>query len=271
MRRGERIACITKTLVDQPGKLFSLNQFAELFPAAKSTISEDLTIIREALDRLGAGRIETLAGAAGGVRFLPHLDEEGIQAVIDDLCTALANPDRILPGGFLYMTDLIFDPIVSARVGEVFATRFAGTPPDAVVTVETKGIPLALMTARAFHVPLVTIRRDSRVTEGSFVSINYVSGSTRRIQSMSLSRRALAPGSSVLVIDDFMKAGGTAQGICDLMQEFNSRVLGIGVLVETAEPAEKLVDNYFSLAVLEQVDEAARTVRIRPGRHPGKG
>ena len=45
---------------------------------------------------------------------------------------------------------------------QAFATLLGETRPDAVLTMEVKGIPLALMTARAFNVPLVTIRRGGR-------------------------------------------------------------------------------------------------------------
>src|SRR5690606_22849526 len=112
---------------------------------------------------------------------------------------------------------------------------------------------------------LVIVRRTSRVTDGTVVSMNYVSGS-KRIERMSLSRRALPTGARVLVIDDFMKAGGSARGLADLMNEFGAEVLGIGVLVATAEPHAKLVDEYVALAVLEAVDPAAREVRVRPSQ-----
>ena len=49
-------------------------------------------------------------------------------------------------------------------------------------------------------------RRENKVTEGSTVSINYVSGSTNRIQNMSLPKRAIKSGSKCIFIDDFMKA-----------------------------------------------------------------
>ena len=57
---------------------------------------------------------------------------------------------------------------------------------------------------------------------------------------MSLSRRALSPGMKVVIVDDFMKAGGSARGLVDLVGEFGAEVAGIGVLVETAEPAPEI-------------------------------
>ena len=72
---------------------------------------------------------------------------------------------------------------------------------------------------------------------------------------MSLSRKAMKEGSKVLVIDDFMKAGGTAKGIIDMMNEFKAKVEGIGVFIETKSPNNKLVDDYISLITLEELNE----------------
>ena len=208
MRRSSRIVAITKILSDKPYKLISLNQFTERFNAAKSTISEDLAIIKEVFTGEKMGKIETVSGAAGGVRFIPYKGSQDIRDTIINLCNQLSDPDRILAGGYVYMTDLIFNPKLMAEVGEIFATKFANLNAEYIITMETKGIPIALMTARALNLPLVSIRKDSKVTEGSVVSINYITGSSKKIETMSLSRRALPENSKVIIIDDFMKAGG---------------------------------------------------------------
>jgi len=263
-RRSERISVITKKLLDTPNTLISLNYFTGLFSAAKSSISEDISIVRDVFSGFGFGNIETLAGAGGGVIYLPQVKEKDKIAFLRQTAKKIADPSRILPGGFLYMTDLIFDAQIAQKVGEIFAQHFAGLEPQYVVTIETKGIPLALMTAKALNLPLVIIRDGGRVTEGSAVSLNYVTGSSRQIRTMSLSRRALPVGSRVIIIDDFMKAGGTAKGMIDLLCEFKSRVLGIGVLIDTKVPEKKLVDGYYSLLKLIEVNETDKKVVIEP-------
>ena len=100
------------------------------------------------------------------------------------------------------------------------------------VRIGSKGIPLAYAVANYLNVPVVIVRRDSKVTEGSTVSINYVSGSAKRIQTMLLSKRSLEEGSRVLIVDDFMKAGGTVNGMVSMLEEFKAYVAGIAVLVE---------------------------------------
>ncbi|SJZ74510.1 pur operon repressor [Selenihalanaerobacter shriftii] len=264
MRRSERIVAITKILVDKPYRLFSLNHFAEKFNVAKSTVSEDLAIIKRVFAAENMGKIETLSGAAGGVRFIPDKADYDIKKTIKYFCQQLSDAERILPGGFLYMTDLIFSPELIMEVGKIFATKFADLDVDYIITIETKGIPIALATARAMNLPVISVRKDNRVTEGSVVSINYVTGSSKKIETMSLSRRALQVGSKVIIIDDFMKAGGTAKGMLDLMKEFQTEVLDIGVLMETSEPENKLVSDYTSLITLERVDEKNQEVVARP-------
>lgn len=263
-RRGERVAAILKTLVDNPGTLFSLGQFGDLMNSAKSTVSEDLTVIRDALTAFRLGDIETLAGAAGGVRYFARFSPQQMQAVAQDLATRLSSPERILPGGFIYTTDVVFSPHLMQLAGEVLATHFRSTGAGYVLTVETKGVPLALMTARALNLPLVVLRRETQAGEGSTVSINYVSGSARRLATMSLPKRALPPGARVIFVDDYLRGGGTAHGAMELLAEFDATVAGIGVLMETAEPDKKLVDDYFAVLRVEAVDEANRKAVIVP-------
>lgn len=262
--RQARLVVLTKLLTDNPCRLFPLGYFSQRLAAAKSTLSEDVETIRQTLEEFGLGRVETVAGAAGGVRFVPAWAPETAHELLAELANRLAAPERLIPGGYLYMSDVFFSPQLMSQVGEIFLSRFAAAAPDYVMTVETKGIPLAFATARAFNLPLVTVRRGSRVTEGATVSINYVTGSTHRIQTMSLPKRAIAPGSRVLIMDDFMKAGGTARGMVDLAQEVGATVAGIGVMVATAQPAEKLVDSYVPLLILHAVDEHNKKTDIRP-------
>ncbi|BCJ87416.1 pur operon repressor [Effusibacillus dendaii] len=263
MRRSERIVRLTKTLLEQPHRLLSLTEMAEKLESAKSSLSEDLAIIRDVLLKEGSGSLETQAGAAGGVKYVPGMPKQQSADFLMEMSRLLTDPDRILPGGYLYISDVLGRPDVLDRAGKIFADLFSASAVQYVLTVETKGIPLAISTARYLHVPTVVVRRDHRVTEGSAVSINYVSGS-KRIQTMSLSRRSLPEQSRVLIVDDFMKAGGTAKAMIDMMKEFRADVVGVGVFMATSEPAEKMLKDYVSLLTLAEVDEVSKEIRVVP-------
>lgn len=245
--RTQRIAAITKLLIQNPNKIISLNKFTEMLNAAKSTISEDLVIVRDALNKLYMGKIETITGAAGGVKYVCGISEDNKEKFAEELCEILRNKQRILPGNFLYMTDVMYNPEIICKAGTILASTFIDLDVDYVITVETKGIPLAYEVARMLGVQLVIVRRDNKVTEGTTVSINYISGSSRRIQSMSLSKKSITKKSKCIFIDDFMKAGGTAKGIKELLKEFDSELLGIGVLIDNVDTNKKLVEEYVSI------------------------
>lgn len=264
IKRNERISAMLKILSDTPNRIYTLTHFSDLFGAAKSTISEDIDVLQAILERFDLGMLETVTGAAGGVKFLPTSSLEGSRRFISDLCLRMGDADRILAGGFVYMLDILSHPAFVSRMGEILAMQFYKSRPDFVVTIETKGIPVAMMVARSLNVPLIVARRDARITDGSVVSINYVSGSSKRIQTMSLPKRSVREGSRALIIDDFMKGGGSARGLMDMMREFSVQVVGVGVVVSTSQPERKLVNDFKSLMVLYNVDESARKVDVRP-------
>lgn len=263
-KRNERIGAIVKILSDNPNKVFTLSFFTDKFNAAKSTISEDILVVKNVFEKLKLGKVITIAGAAGGVKYIPLISKSENETFLQDLCQKLQDPGRILPGQFLYLIDLIYNPQTAFKVGEVFASCLDYEEADCIVTIETKGIPLALTTAKAMNLPLVIIRKNTKISEGSSLSITYVSGSKDKVQSMSLPRKALSAGSKVILIDDFMRGGGTIKGMEELMKEFHAEVIGKGVLISTKEPQKKLVDNYISLLELDEVDISGGSVNIVP-------
>ncbi|WP_114572228.1 pur operon repressor [Exiguobacterium flavidum] len=265
IRRSGRLVDMTRYLLDHPHQLVSLTMFSERYKSAKSSISEDLDIVSDMLEQEGTGKLVTVPGAAGGVMFIPTWSSEKALTFIDELCERVARPDRLLPGGYLYLTDLLGDPRMVKQMGQVFASVFSQKKVDVVMTIATKGIPLAYAVAEQLGVPFVIVRSDSRVTEGSTVSINYVSGSSKAIRTMALARRSLPRGANVLLIDDFMKAGGTIRGMMSLLSEFEAKVAGVGVLIEAEGAERKMVSEYVSLMRLADVDVDQGQIHVHRG------
>lgn len=264
IRRNERLAAMTRILVESPNKIFTLGTFCDMFGSAKSTLSEDIDILRGVFAQFRLGQLETVTGAAGGVRYRPIPAPEDAYRSVKELAAQMGAPGRVLPGGFIYMADILAMPEIVERMGAIIASQYYRNEPDFVLTMETKGIPIAMMAAKALGVPMVIVRRDSKVYEGPAVNINYLSGSGGRVETMSLSRRAVREGQRALIVDDFMRAGGTARGMVDMMREFSVTVVGVCVLAATQEPVKKRLDGVKSLLVIENTDEATGTAAIRP-------
>ncbi len=262
--RKTRIAAVTGILMKNPGEVYSLKIFCDMFGAAKSTMSEDVSIIRNTLKKYGLGDIEVLIGSGGGVRFIPAVSQEQKNDILSDVSQKLSDPARILPGGYIYTVDIFSNPKYVCAMADILAGMFIKTNPDFIVTVETKGVALAFCVARALGKPLVIARRDVKITEGSVVTINYLTGSSKRMMTMSMARRAIKPGQKALLIDDFIAAGGSVYALCQMMKEFSVTVVGCGVAIATRLPEKKKVDNYKSLLMLDEVDTEAQSIRIHP-------
>lgn len=263
-KRNERIGALTYMLTNSPNKIFTYNYFSEKLDAAKSTISEDIFIVKESIEKLDVGNVVTIPGASGGVKFVPKVNKIEETRFLVELAEKLSDSERITAGEFVFMTDIIYSPNVSEVIGRIFASRFIEQDIDYVVTIETKGIPMAFATARSLNVPLVVIRKDIKVTEGATVNVNYVSKSNKNIQSLSLARNSMKEHSKVLVIDDFMRGGGTLAGIRSMMKEFKSEIVGVGVLVSRNSEEFNREQNISSLLRLDEIDEAEERLTIVP-------
>ncbi len=263
IRRNERMRAMMKILSGVPHRIFTLNSFCDLFGSAKSTMSEDVDMLREVCEAFDLGRVETVTGAAGGVRYRPEVSRKKAREYIRDLCYRLSGTERVLPGGFLYYSDILSTPDIVNRMGEIIASEYAEHEPDFVLTMETKGIPVAFATANALGIPLVIARHSSKVYEGSAVNINYVSGSGS-IETMSLSRRAVRESQHALIVDDFLKGGGTAKGMVELMREFNVTVAGMAFVMATVSPEKKRISGEKSLMTLAVADGEPAEAVVRP-------
>ncbi|MDY0409999.1 hypothetical protein [Paracerasibacillus soli] len=107
MNRNERLIGLISYFLMNPRKHQTLNFFSEKFHAGKTSISEDLDILNELFKKEKVGFLERVKGRAGGVKFIPKLTLEQSEQFIGELCEQLHDSSRVLPGGYLYMSDLL--------------------------------------------------------------------------------------------------------------------------------------------------------------------
>ncbi len=87
----------------------------------------------------------------------------------------------MLPGGYLFLSDLVGNPSLLNKVGKLIASIYMEEKLDAVVTISTKGISLANAVANILNLPVVSvIRKDNKVTEGSTSFQLITLGSSRK-------------------------------------------------------------------------------------------
>lgn len=264
VNKSERQSYITKTLIDYPSKIFTLQYFSDIFDCAKSTLSEDIDALSKMFKSMELGEIQSVSGAAGGIFYQPTCTKQQIMKTQDDLCKLLSDPKRIIAGGYLYTNDIFYNPKILTQIAQCMLTKYAHVTIDYVATIETKGIPLATILGGMMNKPVIVVRKSARLTEGPTISMNYVSGSSKNIHTMALPIKAIDRNSKVLFVDDFMKGGGTAKGVIDLMKAYDIEVVGVAVVMVTEKPEKKTINQFYSLIELVEIDESQGNVKIIP-------
>jgi xanthine phosphoribosyltransferase len=154
------------------------------------------------------------------------------------------------------------DPELITVVGNSLADRFAATRPDLVLTAEASGIAPALACALRLRLPMVFAKKY--LGPGSRdVHFREVYSPTRRMEyRVEVFRRALSPGLRVLVIDDFLAGGRTAEALGEIAEEAHCAVVGLGFAIEKAfqEGRPRLAAHGW------RVDALARVASLDGGR-----
>ncbi|WP_413627653.1 pur operon repressor [Fructilactobacillus vespulae] len=251
IKRSERLVDMTEYILARPHTLIPLTFFAKRYSSAKSSISEDLGILKKTFQDRGIGLVETVPGASGGAKYMPYILKEDARKFMDEMIEILNNSQRLLPGGYVYMSDIFGDPEKLRYLGRIIATQYLNQKVDAVLTVATRGVPIAQAVSTYLNVPLVIARHDSNITEGSTVNVNYMSGSSKKIKRMTISKRSLDEGSNVIIVDDFIHGGGTINGLSSLIKEFDCNLVGSTFFAEGASDKERDFGDYTSLVKME--------------------
>ena len=121
------------------------------------------------------------------------------------------------------------------KIGKIIAHEYVGKQIDAIMTIATKGIPIAQAVSSILDVPFVIVRRDPKVTEGATLNVNYMSGSSSKVENMTLSKRSLAPGQRVLIVDDVISAGTSVRESVELIRAAGATPAGVLIALDRQE------------------------------------
>lgn len=152
----------------------------------------------------------------------------------DPLRAAIMRWGRV-EGTLLKVDDFLnhrVDPDLITAVGDSLADRFTTALPDLVLTAEASGIAPALACALRLQLPMVFAKKYLG-PGGRDVHFREVYSPTRGMEyRVEVFRRALFPGLRVLIIDDFLAGGRTAEALGEIAEEAACSVIGLGFAIE---------------------------------------
>jgi xanthine phosphoribosyltransferase len=128
------------------------------------------------------------------------------------------------------------DTVLMTEIGETLARQLVeagATSVNKVVTAETSGIAPALTTAQALGVPMVFARKKRPVTlTGDCYQSAALSHTKGELATLYISSEYLSALDRVVIIDDFLGTGETAEAMLDLVEQSGATLCGVGYVFE---------------------------------------
>ncbi|HEY5832985.1 adenine phosphoribosyltransferase [Streptomyces sp.] len=158
--------------------------------------------------------------------------EEAASAELRELLLARIRdvPDYPKPGVmFKDITPLLADPVAFSALVEALAELCVRHGATKVVGLEARGFILAAPAAASARLGFVPVRKAGKLP-GETVAQEYeLEYGTAAVE---VHTDAFAPGDRVLVIDDVLATGGTAEASLELVRRCGASVAGVAVLLE---------------------------------------
>ncbi|MEX2275514.1 MAG: adenine phosphoribosyltransferase [Actinomycetota bacterium] len=169
---------------------------------------------------------------------------ESIKALIRDV------PDFPQEGiVFKDITPLLADELAFSTVIDLIVVHFGRGNVDKVVGIEARGFILASPVAYHFGAGFVPVRKAGKLpweTEAAEYALEYGTAT------LEVHKDAVAPGERVLIVDDVLATGGTAEATAGLVERIGGKVVGIACLIELGFlEGRKKVENFDLFSLLE--------------------
>ena len=162
------------------------------------------------------------------IRTIPDFPEEGI--LFRDITTLLKEPE-----GLYEAVEQLRDSVKDLSY-------------DVIVGPESRGFIFGVPLAYAEHKGFVPVRKPGKLPAAVYSQEYALECGVSRLE---MHQDALKPGQKVLIVDDLLATGGTAQAIATMVEKAGCQVAGFTFLIELADLGgrEKL-KNYSVRSVL---------------------
>ena len=152
---------------------------------------------------------DSVDSIADRIRDVPDFPKKGI--LFKDITPVLSDIDTL-----------------RASVKEM-ASPFVDLRIDVVVGIESRGFIFGAPIADVLNCSFVPVRKPGKLpwkTESVSYELEYGT------DALEIHKDAIAEGQSVLIVDDLLATGGTAEATCKLVSKLGGNIKGLSVLIE---------------------------------------
>lgn len=146
------------------------------------------------------------------IRNIPDFPKKGI--LFRDITTLLKNGQRL--------KDAV----------EIIVQKYKEKKIDKVLAVEARGFIFGGVIAYKLGAGFVPIRKKGKLPAKTFEITYQLEYGTDTLQ---IHGDAICSQDEVLIVDDLLATGGTAKAACQLIEKFNTQILGIEFLIELTD------------------------------------
>ena len=130
---------------------------------------------------------------------------------------------------FKDITPLLKDPSAFKKVVDIISDKFSKDNIDLIAAIEARGFIIGGAVANNINKGFIPIRKVGKLPYKSYKMEYDLEYGTDIIE---MHVDAIAKGDRVLIIDDLLATGGTAEGVVKLVERSGGIVAGIAFIVE---------------------------------------
>lgn len=128
---------------------------------------------------------------------------------------------------FKDITPIFYNQNLCSRIVDEFISRFDNKP-DAIVGIESRGFLFGFLVANKLGIPFVLVRKAGKLPYKT-VSVEYdLEYGTSKIE---IHEDALKKGWNVIIHDDLLATGGTADAAANLVKKLGANVSGFNFVI----------------------------------------
>ena len=173
---------------------------------------------------------QTIVDVKSKIRDIKDFPKEGI--IFRDITTALKDAETL------------------RVIVDYLCEQFKDVKIDYIAGIESRGFILGMPMAYKMGIGFVPVRKPNKLPAATYSQEYALEYGTDKIE---IHQDAFPQGANVLVLDDLLATGGTAEAACKLVKKAGANLVGTAFLIELTalNGREKLVDSPKIVSMLQ--------------------